>query len=260
MKNLPNSEQKIDTLTKELEALKIKMQNDCEKSKEILTQQSKMASMGEMIGNIAHQWRQPLMELSSILMTIEAKLKLEDELSKEFLLDAIERSNLVMKYMSQTIDDFRSFFSKEKEKVRFKISDQLKSAVNIISTVLDNKNIKLNIVVKNNPFVYGYKNEYAQALINLIANAKDILIARGIEGALIEVKVYQKEDLCVTEVIDNGGGISVKPMEKVFDPFFTSGKKHGTGVGLFMTKLIVENHMSGKLSVSNTEHGAKFII
>ncbi len=260
MKNSLEYENKIKVLVEEIEDLKVTMKKDCARNQEIMMRQSKMAAMGEMLGNIAHQWRQPLMELSSILISIEAKVKLEDEVSKEFLLDAIERSNVVMKYMSQTIDDFKSFFSKEKEKVQFKITDQLKKAVSIISTVLENKNIKLNIVVKNNPLVYGFKNEYAQVLINIIANAKDVLIARDIQNALIDVKVYQKENYCITEIIDNGGGIQVEPMEKVFDPFFTQGKKDGTGIGLFMAKILIEDHMNGRLNVSNTADGAKFVI
>jgi len=252
--------QKIASLETELQELYTKLDNNTAQSNKILTEQSKLAAMGEMIGNIAHQWRQPLMEISSILMKLEAKIKIEDSLSKKEVIEAIERSNKVTKYMSNTIDDFREFFAKERQKSIFKISDQVKHAANIIATTLANKNIKLDIIIKSNPSIHGYKNEYSQVLINLISNAKDILLHRDIKNGQITVKIYQKDNMCITEVIDNAGGVSVEPLDKVFEPFFTVEKKDGTGVGLFMAKLIVEDNMSGKLGVSNTQNGAKFTI
>jgi signal transduction histidine kinase len=252
--------QKIASLESELEELHTKYDKNTAQSNKILTEQSKLAAMGEMIGNIAHQWRQPLMEISSILMRLEAKIKIENSLSKKEVLEAIERSNKVTKYMSNTIDDFREFFVKEREKSLFKISEQVKRAANIITTTLSHKNIKLDIIIKSNPSIYGYKNEYSQVLINLITNAKDILLHRNVEQGYIVVKIYQDGDKCITEVSDNGGGVTVEPFEKIFEPFFTVEKKDGTGVGLFMAKLIVEDNMDGKLTVSNTKEGALFKI
>jgi signal transduction histidine kinase len=260
MKNELKYLQKIASLELELEALYLKYDKKTLQSNKILTEQSKLAAMGEMIGNIAHQWRQPLMEISSILMKLEAKIKIEDSLSKSEVLEAIDRSNKVTKHMSNTIDDFRGFFAKEREKSFFKISEQVKRAASIISTTLSNKNIKLDIILKSNPSIYGYKNEYSQVLINLISNAKDILLHREIEQGYIVVKIYQDGKKCITEVRDNGGGIIVEPLEKIFEPFFTVEKKDGTGVGLFMSKLIIEDNMDGKLSVHNTQEGATFII
>jgi len=251
---------KIKSLETQLQALENSSQKECEQHNKILTQQSKMAAMGEMIGNIAHQWRQPLMELSSIFINAEAKIRIKEDISHNEVLEVIERSSHILKYMSNTIDDFRNFFAKDKEKTKFKISDQIKRTVNILSSTLDNKNIKVNIILKHNPTIYGYKNEYSQVLINIISNAKDVLVQRDIKNGLIEVKVYEEKGLCITEILDNGGGISEKYMDDIFKPFMTFEKKDGTGIGLFMSKLIVENNMNGTLTASNEKNGAKFII
>lgn len=251
---------KIKSLEEQIVALKNDLKLKCEQSDKILIQQSKMAAMGEMLDNIAHQWRQPLMELSAILISTEAKINLNGKISNEEILDSIHKSNLVMKYMSNTIDDFRDFFAKDKQKVDFKISDQIKRTAAIISTTLRNKNIKLNIIVKNNPVIHGFKNEYSQVLINLISNAKDILSQRSINDGIIEVKVFVEEENCITEVTDNAGGIKSDPLDKIFEPFYTSEKKDGTGIGLFMSKLIIEENMQGSITAKNYKNGAKFTI
>ena len=251
---------KISFLELEIKTLRNSAQKENEQHNKILTQHSKMAAMGEMIGNIAHQWRQPLMELSSLLIGAEGKIRLTKQLSFEEFLEMIDKSNHILKYMSNTIDDFRNFFATNKEKTEFKISEQIKRTVNILSSTLDNKNIKINIIIKSNPRIYGYQNEYPQVLINIISNAKDVLIQREIENGIIEVKVYEKDGECITEILDNAGGISKKYMDDIFKPFMTFEKKDGTGIGLFMSKLIVENNMNGSLSAENDKDGAKFII
>jgi C4-dicarboxylate-specific signal transduction histidine kinase len=251
---------KIKALEAQLKVLENSSQKECEQHNKILTQQSKMAALGEMIGNIAHQWRQPLMELSSILINTEAKIKIQHNISNDEILEVIDRSNHILKYMSNTIDDFRNFFAKDKEKTKYKISEQIKRTVNILECTLDNKNIKINIILKHNPTIYGYKNEYSQVLINIILNAKDVLVQRDVKNGLIEVTVYEKEGHCITEILDNGGGISEKYIDDIFKPFVTFEKKDGTGIGLFMSKLMVENNMNGTLSATNEQNGAKFFI
>jgi len=251
---------KIATLEAKIERLENSSQKECEQHNKILTQQSKMAAMGEMIGNIAHQWRQPLMELSSILIHTEATIQIKNKISNDEILEVIDKSNHILKYMSNTIDDFRNFFAKDKAKTKFKISEQIKRTVNILTSTLENQKIKINIIIKHNPNIYGYQNEYSQVLLNIISNAKDVLIQRGVEDPFIEVKVYEQENQCITEILDNGGGISEKYKDDIFKPFMTFEKKDGTGIGLFMSKLIIENNMGGTLSAINEKDGAKFII
>ena len=238
-----------------IEEIRHNRQND-----KMMFQQSRMASMGEMIGNIAHQWRQPLMELSSISMQLQAKVELIGEVSNKEIIEAIEKSNKITQYMSETIDDFRNFFAKDKEKEVFKISDQISSAINIINSSLKQHDIKLEIIVQKNSLVEGFKNEYSQVLINILSNAKDALINRKINNPKISIKILQKENNSVVQIIDNAGGINVKPIEKIFEPFFTNDKINGTGIGLFMSKLIIENNMQGRLFVENNKEGAVLTI
>jgi signal transduction histidine kinase len=219
-----------------------------------------MAALGEMLGNISHQWRQPLMEINSLFLPIEAKLNLEIPLDNEELLESIKKLNDITKYMSNTIDDFRDFFVKDKEKIEFKLLDQINSTINIISGGLKAHDIKLDIIIQKNPTLVGFKNEYSQVLINIINNAKDILVQRNVENPYIKISIYEKEKNIITTIEDNGGGIKTTPIEKVFDPFFTYEKINGSGIGLFMSKLIIENNMNGKLQVENTAKGALFTI
>lgn len=227
---------------------------------EIVIQQSKMASMGEMINNIAHQWRQPLMEISSLLMNTEAKIKLHGNISNEEIIDSIDKSNQVIKFMSETIDDFRNFFASTKQKDTFIVAEKISSVLNIMKLSLSTNNIKVKVIIKDNIKINGLKNEYGQVLINIISNAKDAIILNKIEKGKIIIKLYKKYDKSILEIEDNAGGIPLEPKEKVFEPFFTYKKKNGTGIGLFMSKLIIENSMNGKLQVENKNKGACFSI
>lgn len=226
----------------------------------LMFQQAKMASMGEMIGNIAHQWRQPLMELSSLFLPLEAKLNMDLEVEKNELIDSIKKYNDIIKYMSQTIDDFRNFFAKEKEKIEFQVIEQINSTINIISGGLKAYNIKLDIIIKKNATMLGYKNEYSQVLINIINNAKDALVQRKIKKPQITIIIEENKNNIITSIQDNAGGINIKPIKKIFDPFFTYEKINGSGIGLFMSKLIIENNMGGNIKVKNSDNGALFII
>ncbi len=250
----------LEEQNKELEK---KVQEELKKNRQkdkVLFQQAKFASMGEMLANISHQWRQPLMELSSLFLPIEAKLKMNLEIDKEELKEVIEKQHAITKYMSSTIDDFKNFFAKDKQKVEFEVFEQVKSTINIISGSLKSYDIKLNIVIKKNPVLCGYKNEFSQVLINIINNARDALVQRKIKEPKIDILIQEEKEFLVTTISDNAGGIKAKPLNKVFDPFFTFDKKDGSGIGLFMAKLIIENNMNGQIKVSNTKQGASFKI
>ncbi|MGM0518636.1 MAG: sensor histidine kinase [Campylobacterota bacterium] len=243
--------------------LEKKVQDEVNKNRQkdkVLFQQAKFASMGEMLVNISHQWRQPLMELSSLFLPIEAKLKMNQDIEKDELREFIEKQYSIIKYMSSTIDDFKNFFAKDKQKVEFEVFEQVKSTINIISGSLKSYDIKLNIVIKKNPTLCGYKNEFSQVLINIINNARDILIQRKIKNPQIDILIQEEKEFLVTTINDNAGGVKVKPLSKVFDPFFTFDKKDGTGIGLFISKLIIENNMKGQLDVVNLKQGASFKI
>ena len=226
----------------------------------LMFQQAKLASLGEMLGNISHQWRQPLTEINSLFLPIEAKIALDIPLDKEEILETITNLNQITKYMSNTIDDFRDFFATDKEKIKFQLIEQINSTINIISGGLKANNIKLDIIIQKNPEMIGYKNDYSQVLINIINNAKDILIQRKISEPYIKISIFEENENIITTVEDNGGGIKVEPIEKVFEPFFTYEKIGGSGIGLFMSKLIIEKNMHGKLIAQNSSIGAFFKI
>ncbi len=250
----------LEEQNKELEKLiAIEVEKNRQKDK-IMFQQNKMASLGEMLNNIAHQWRQPLMEINSLFIPIQAKLDLDLDLDLEELKESIKNLNSITKYMSDTIDDFKDFFASNKEEEKFKLSDQINASLNIMSSSLKSNNIMIDIVVKKNPTIYGYKNEYTQVLINLLSNAKDILISRKIVDPKIVIIVDESKDAVIISVEDNAGGIKIEPIEEIFKPFFTYEKLGGTGIGLFMSKLIIENNMNGNLLVENKKNGAVFKI
>lgn len=245
---------------KELEK---KIEEEVVKNREkdkLIFQQAKLASLGEMLGNISHQWRQPLMEINSLFLPIECKIVLDKPLDKEEILETIGKLNDITKYMSNTIDDFKNFFATDKEKIKFVLIEQINSTINIISGGLKAYNIKLDIILKKNPEMIGYKNDYSQVLINIINNAKDVLVQRKIENPYIKISIFEENENIITTVEDNGGGIKVEPIEKIFDPFFTYDKVGGSGIGLFMSKLIIEKNMNGQLLVENTLTGAFFKI
>ena len=245
---------------KELEKrIKEEVTKNREKDK-LMFQQAKLASLGEMLGNISHQWRQPLMEINSLFLPIEGKISLDMPLDKQEILETISKLNHITKYMSNTIDDFRDFFATDKEKIRFQLIEQINSTINIISGGLKTNNIKLDIIIQKNPEMIGYKNDYSQVLINIINNAKDILVQRKIKDPYIKISIFEENENIITTVEDNGGGIKVKPIEKIFEPFFTYEKIGGSGIGLFMSKLIIEKNMNGKLSAENSLKGAFFKI
>ena len=256
-------EAKFYELLKKNKELQNIIKKEIEKNREkdkIMFAQNKMAALGEMLNNISHQWRQPLMEISSLFIPIEGKINLGVKVEQEEIKESIEKLNDITKYMSTTIDDFRNFFATNKEINEFKLLEQINIAYKLMSASLKANNILLEIIVSKNPKVLGYKNEYTQVLINLLNNAKDALIQRKIENPKIIIRVKEYENEVVLYVEDNAGGIDVTPLDDIFKPFFTHGKRNGTGVGLFMSKLIIENNMKGKLLVNNTNSGAEFRI
>jgi len=244
---------------KEIE-LKLKKEREANEKERILAHQSKLASMGEMIGNIAHQWRQPLTALSSILINIELFFE-KGKLTKERLSNKINEANEQITFMSKTIDDFRNFFASGKQKERFSVSVPIKKVENLMSASLSNNDIKLYIDIKDNFELFVYPNEIAQALLNIISNAKDVILERGIKESAITITTFIEDKKHILSVKDNAGGIKITPVEKIFEPYFST--KHatsGTGIGLYMTKTIIEKNNNGKIFVSNDSGGAVFTI
>jgi len=226
----------------------------------LLIQQSKLASMGEMIGNIAHQWRQPLGEISALLMNIQVRHEFND-LDEAYMLSSLQQCVKINAYMSGTISDFQNFFKPSKEKEVFEISEACQRSIAILQASLKYHGIEFSFDISEKMEVLGYPNEFAQALLNILSNAKDVLSEREISNPFIRLSLKKGYKYILILIEDNGGGIAPEYMDRIFEPYFTTKyAKQGTGIGLYMTKMIIENNMSGVLDVKNTEEGALFTI
>jgi two-component system sensor histidine kinase EvgS len=235
---------------------------DIKRREYILSQNVKMAQMGEMIGNIAHQWRQPL----SVITTAASGIKMKKEYAKisdEELYSLLDSIVLNSEHLSSTIDIFRNFI---KEKVELKeviIQDRINNALAIIETRINNEHITLiNKIDYTAPIkAIIIVGELSQVIINIINNAIDILIKKNNPKKTIELDLEKEDDKILITIEDNGGGISADTMSHIFEPYFTTKHKSvGTGIGLYMSYDIIVNHMKGKLYAKNSEQGAKFII
>lgn len=224
----------------------------------LLIQQSRLAAMGEMIGNIAHQWRQPINALSLLLDNVKDAYEFGD-LSQDYLAEQVKRGGQLIQRMSSTIDDFRNFFRPDRIKQPFAISGAARDAMAIIDSSYASARIELVLEVEHDAQVQGFHNEYAQVVLNLLSNAKDAILSRGIQGGRVVLRVDQLGDEARLEVTDNGGGIPEDVLPKVFDPYFTTREK-GTGIGLYMSKMIIEKNMDGRIEVGNTDQGARIVV
>jgi len=228
--------------------------NEKEQQKEMLVHQSKLASMGEMIGNIAHQWRQPLSHLSYSVMNIEDAFK-HNALDEKYLNQKVEEANRQIEFMSQTIDDFRDFYALSKKRESFSLAEATQNVLEIMAHALKEKDIEVELSVFADASIDNYKNEYKQVLLNLIANAKDVLVERSVESPKIFIMIRHNLVL----LSDNAGGIKENDINKIFEPYFTT-KEESSGIGLYMSKMIIEKNMNGELTVSNDDSGAVFQI
>ncbi|MGD9624692.1 MAG: PAS domain S-box protein [Arcobacter sp.] len=225
------------------------IENQLEINQQILLQQSKLAAMGEMLENIAHQWKQPL----SIITTLTSGILLNKELNlltDEFLKDGLNNITNSVKYMSKTIDDFRNFYNDKLEKREFNLKNSIEKTLVLISSKLMRNNI---IVVKNidDILILGYENELIQVYMNILNNAIDSLENIVDETRIIKISGKVEENRVVIEFLDNAGGIKEEIMDKIFDSHFTTkDESKGTGIGLYMSKIIVTK-VKGELSVSN---------
>jgi len=229
------------------------------KKDSLLQNQSKLAELGEMIGNIAHQWRHPLTRLSLLLQNLQAYNK-KGKMSEELFNDSLNKSLFQIDFMSTTIDNFKDFYRKDKEKTNFKINDSCTSVLNIVGSVLEHANIKIEIFDEDKLEIFGNKNEFAQVLMNIIINAKDALVSNEIKQPFIKIITSKIGNKTRIEIIDNAGGIQPSIIDNVFDIYFTTKDDKGTGIGLYLCKVIIEEEMNGKINVKNTDEGVRFTI
>lgn len=226
----------------------------------IMLLQGRQAAMGEMINNIAHQWRQPINNLGLIVQNIKADYD-GGRLTAEELTEYVDKAFSTIRFMSHTINDFSSFFSPDRMKTRFSPFEGLKKVITMLEATLSLKNIVLQVEQQDDVTVEGFSNEYNQVLLNLLNNAKDILVERGVEGARINVSVARENGQAVVKIRDNAGGIPEEIIGKVFEPYFTTKDQgKGSGIGLYMSRMIIKEHFKGSISAANRNGGAEFTI
>ena len=252
------SKKALEELSKTLEE---RVAREVEKNKEKTThmvQQSRLAQMGEMISMIAHQWRQPLASISAISGTLTLDVMM-DEYKKEFFQERLDTITELAQHLSSTIDDFRGFFKETKEKVTTNWKELAEGSLKIIGPTLTTKDITLHTNYENTDPVITHPNEVKQVVLNILKNAEDIFLEKETEEAQIWVRSYEADGMACLSIEDNAGGIPEEIMDKIFDPYFSTKKqKDGTGLGLYMSKTIIEEHCGGSFSARNTERGALF--
>ena len=247
------------------EELEQRVQEEIQHSKQkdiILIEQAKNAALGDMIGNIAHQWRQPLnaISFSASAVILDTELEIDDKKTMQERMEfIIEKSN----YLSKTIDVFRDFVKNDKEYKRIDVHKEVKETLQIIQPVLDNNEIGLRCEVDFDTSLYinMVSGELQQVVLNIINNAKDALVTNNIKNRWIELDSYSNDENITISIEDNAGGISDEVKKKIYEPYFTTKHQHqGTGLGLHICYRIITESLMGKLYEQNTEHGAKFFI
>jgi two-component system, NtrC family, C4-dicarboxylate transport sensor histidine kinase DctB len=230
------------------------------RNEQLLMQQSRLAAMGEMLGNIAHQWRQPLNNLGLILQHLPLDLEI-GELTQQNLEAVVAKAMQLILHMSHTIDDFSTFLQPDKERAEFALNDVVTTTISLFEATLRTMNVEVEVREKERLIVQGRRNEFSQVLMNLITNARDAFKERGVRSPKLVIELFREEGKAVVTISDNAGGIPDMVIDRIFEPYFTTkGPDKGTGIGLFMSKNIIEKSMNGTLSVRNTGDGAEFRI
>ena len=243
-----------------------KLKQEIEEKEEVLNRlrlmrNSRLNQMNEILSMIAHQWKQPLNNLSLIIQLLIMKYdekSLDDKFIEYFKIHTKEQIDL----MVQTINDFRDFFKISENKITFDVKEEIKKSIELVKPVFDveNINIVFHYIENENYLAIGYPNALRQIIINILNNAKDALIENHIEKKEVIVTLFNENDYILISIEDNAGGIPLHIIDKIFNPYFTTKKENGTGLGLYIAKLMIEEKMNGEIDVKNTSKGANFEI
>jgi PAS domain S-box-containing protein len=251
---------RAETALKEEVAEKLQAIEELHRQEQMLIRQARFAALGEMIGNIAHQWRQPLNTLALIVQELIWYYD-HQKFSREYLADSVARSMQVINHMSKTIDGFRNFFEPSKELIDFPVGVVVTQTAAMVEAAFNELRIEIELHAEPDLMVHGSPNEFSQVVLNILVNAKDALVERKQPQPRVTLRLYRERGRVVLTISDNAGGIAPEIIDKVFDPYFTTkGPDRGTGIGLFMSRTIIEKNMQGTLNVRNTETGAEFRI
>ena len=234
--------------------------SELKEKEKMVIQQSKHTAMGEMISMIAHQWRQPLSSVSSIVSRIKLKNNMK-EVNKDFLNTVLDEISEYIQYMSRTIDDFRNFFTVDIKKEYMNLNEIILNVNNMIDKSFISQNINIEITNNELKKIYLYKNELIQVVINIFNNSRDVFIERNIQNPTIKISFYEDDEHQKLFIEDNAGGIPENIIENIFSPYFSTKKsKNGSGLGLYICKTILEKQDFGTIIAQNSQQGAIFTI
>lgn len=236
------------------------LKEELKETNHIMLTQARSAAMGSMIGMIAHQWRQPLTTLSMIKNNMEIDIEMNNLNADEFKKN-LNSFGKQIHFLSKTIDDFRNFFEPKIEKTHISLTKVIRDTIELINPSFKNNTINIELNLEETEEIKIFSNELSHVILNILNNSKDAFISENIENRNVLVKLYKKENQFFIEIEDNAGGISSNIIDKIFDPYFTTKEKqNGTGIGLYMSKTIIEKHFNGKIIAENIDNGVKFII
>jgi len=243
---------KVDEATKAIQA-----------QQQQLIAQSRAAALGEMFDNIAHQWRQPIGAINNAIINAEFAIEL-GSIQESAVLETFEQIKTYTAFLSKTIDDFRNFSNPDKEKTHFSLHSSISQTINIIRGAYEMNHISLGYIpddLLRNVEVYGPQGEFSQVILNILGNARDAIKEKQLQNGQVRIKVSAGNKTISLSISDNAGGIPEAVLPKIFDPYFsTKGQAQGTGIGLYMSKTIIEKHFYGNLEADNEEDGAIFTI
>lgn len=236
-------------------------ESEIEYQKAMLYQKSKLAAMGEMIDNIAHQWRQPLNLIGMLIQDMEYTFsngEMDEPYIRKMSADSMEQ----IQFMSQTINDFRNFVKPDRQNISFNLNQSVKESLSLLNAMFKANNIKINVEYSGTPLiVMGSPSEFKQVVINLLQNARDALMEHNKTNPQIQIHLLANQKEALLTIADNGGGIPAHVIDRIFEPYFTTKAEGvGSGVGLYMSGAIIQSKMGGTINVSNTENGAMFTI
>lgn len=226
----------------------------------MIFQQSRQTALGDMLGNISHHWRQPLNAVGLIIQELVLAIE-NNRLSKDHLKASVDDAMQIIFSLSRTLDSFRNLFTPDTRKSRFRVNQVLTGTVAFVEENFREEQIAIDVNCSGDPFIDGYPHEYSQVLLNILFNARDALSKRQNGGARVKISSFAEKGKSVVTISDNAGGIKREIIDRIFEPYFTTkNNDRGTGVGLFMAKSVIENHMGGRLTVRNVRGGAEFRI
>ncbi len=252
--------QELIELNGSLEVRIVQAVEELRQKDQMLILKDRQAVVGEMVNNIAHQWLQPLNTLGLVIQKLPLFYDTA-EFNREFLEEYTGTSMELVRHMSRTVNDFNDFFRPDKKKHTFNINQVIARTLSLIGQSFQDQHISIAFDPEAGPMADGYPNEYAQVLLNILMNARDALVEHHVDGALISMHAFTDRGKSVVIISDNGGGIAEEIIDKLFEPYFTTkGPDKGTGIGLFMSKIIIERNMGGRLTVRNCGKGAEFRI